>query len=83
MSLEGISFGGESLAGGVRRTTGLDAAERTALDGGVATAEGAAELGRAAPALGSVLGTLEGESVLPIDRKSPTMSVRGGGGGGG
>jgi len=49
---------------------------------GRAVAEGAAELGGAAPALGSVLGALEGDSVLPIDRKSPTMSVRGGGGGG-
>ena len=83
MSLRGISFGGESLAGGVRCTKGRDAPEGAALGGGVATAESAAELGGAAPALGSVLGALEGASVLPIDRKSPTMSVRGGGGGGG
>lgn len=81
MSLGGISFGGESPAGGVRRATGRDVAEGAALGSGVATAEGAAEIGVTAPALGSVLGALEGDSVLPIARKSPTMSVRGGAGG--
>ncbi|MEO5727496.1 MAG: hypothetical protein ABI134_03335 [Byssovorax sp.] len=72
-----------SLAGGVRRTTGREVAEGAAELGSATTAEGAAEVGGAALALGSVLGTLEGDSVLPIDCKSPTMSVRGGGGGGG
>ncbi|MFS8066826.1 MAG: hypothetical protein ACMG6S_10680 [Byssovorax sp.] len=63
----------EVSAGGARSTGG--AAAECAAEG--------AELGGAASALVSVLGMLEGDSVLPIDRKSPTMSVRGGGGGGG
>ena len=59
------------------------AVEAAALGGGDAKSEGAAVLSGAALALGFVLGALRGESVVATPRKRPTMSVFGGGGGGG
>jgi len=54
------------------------AAEAAELGGGEARAEGARVLGSAALTLGFVLGALEGDSVLAIPRKRPTISVLGG-----
>jgi hypothetical protein len=83
MSLGGISFGGESLAGGVRRTTGREAAEGAALGGVVTTAEGAAVLVGAVLALGSVLGALEGDRRAASSHRSSNPSAADGGGCGG
>ncbi len=63
---------------GTRRAEVEGATEAAALGGGDARDEGAAPL---SPVF--TLGALEGDSALAIPRKRPTISVLGGGGGGG
>ncbi len=70
-------------ARGPRRAALEGAAEAAALGGGRVMAEDAAVLGAGPLSLGFVLGALGGDSALAIPRKRPTISVLGGGGGGG